>query len=220
MVNPATVARDSGRGTLAGGVLAADRGLLMYGIGGPHTSRPYSRYPGPGDPQGPTRSPGALALAPVGAGPVVVGPMADSDASPHNPPYPAVDPAGPAALRGRLAGGASAGEMGSVSRGPGELVNLRYLPMDPKGVDPNVFLPPVRERQGYRPGRAIISYYVDPRREWGIMPFLNGSHGAIRATPYVSPPANSMMPQGSANPTVYRPQPMPWDQGVIRGTPR
>lgn len=217
MVNPAVVARDSGRGTLAGGVLAADRGVLMYGVGGQRTVRPFSRYPGAGDDQGPSRSPGALALARPGSGGVVVGPMRDGDASPMNPPYPPVDPAGFAALRGRLAGGAFASESGAVSRGPGELVNLRYLPMDPKVTDPNAFLPPVREAQGYRPGRAIISYYVDPQRSWGISPMFNGAHGAIRATPYISPPPNSMMPQGSANPTVYRSPPMPWDTGVIRG---
>lgn len=220
MVNPATVARDNGRGTLAGGVLAADRGLLAYGVGGARTARPFSKYPGPGDDQGASRSPGAFTLAPLFAGPQLVGPMSDGDASPHNPPYPPVDPAGLGALRGRLAGGAFASESGALSRGPGEVVNLRYLTVDPRVIAPDQFLPPVRETQGYRPGRGIVTYLIRPRRDFGIEPMFNGSHGAIRATPYVSPPPNSQTPQGSANPRVYRPTPQPWDAGVLRGSPR
>lgn len=216
---PQVVARDSGRGTLSGGVLAADRGLLMYGIGGPHTSRPYSQYPSPADERPTARPSTVTALAHPLSGGMTQGVHTDSSASPLNPPYPPVDPAGRLSLRGRLSGGAFASESGALSRGPGEQVNLRYVGIDPKSVDPNMFLPPVREVQGYRPGRMIVSYYVDPQRRWGIMPFFNGSHQPIRVTPYVSPPPGRQAAIGGPNPTVFRPPPRPWDQGVIRGTP-
>lgn len=203
----------SGRGTLSGGVLAADRGLLTYGIGGAQTVRNESPYPGPSDQQV------SVGLVP-GAGGVAVKKMTDADASPANPPYPSVYPAGPASLRGRLSGGALASESGEVARGPGELVNLRYVALDPRVVDPSTFDRPVPERQPYRSGRQIISYYIDPLRQWGTSPMFTGSHGHVRRTPYVSPPpVGSQVPQGSAYPTVYRPTPQPWDTGVIRGTP-
>jgi hypothetical protein len=210
--NPSVVAVDNGRGTLAGGVLAADRGLLTYGVGGPHTVTMQSPYPGPQDQVGVGFSPGSTQG-------VATGPMSDSAASPANPPYPSYDPAGPLSGRGRLSGGAHASESGELSRGPGELVNLRYLPLDPRVVDPRTFSKPVPELQPYRAGRQIISYYIDPQRQWGTSPMFNGAHGSIRRTPYVSPPPNSQTPQGSANPTVYRPTPLPWDAGVLRGTP-
>lgn len=206
--SPAVAAVASGRGTLSGGVLAADRGLLTYGIGGTQTVRNESPYPGPADQQ-----------MSAGRG-VVVKKMSDSDASPNNPPYPSVDPGGPASLRGRLSGGALASESGEVAHGPGELVNLRYVPLDPRVVDPDTFLPPVREKQPYRSGRMIISYYIDPLRQWGTMPMFNGAHGQVRRTPYVSPPpVGSQLPQGGPHPAVWRPTPLPWDTGVIRGNP-
>jgi hypothetical protein len=218
-VAPQVVSRDSGRGTLAGGVLAADRGVLMYGIGGPQTSRPYSPYPAPGD-NPPAMRGLSLAAGRPWAGGVTQGAMSDSDASPNNPPYPPVDPAGPASGRGRLAGGSPSGEVGAVTRGPGEQVNLRYLGIDPRVVDPNMFLPPVREVQGYRPGRMVVTYYIDPQRRWGESQPLRGTHQAIRATPYVMPAPGRQTPTGGPNPVVARPTPRPWDQGVIRGLAR
>lgn len=215
-VNPAVVAVDSGRGTLSGGVLAADRGLITYGLGGPMTVRSMSQYPGPGggnDGHGVTWSPGSTKGQATGL-------MTDTAASPNNPPFPATDPAGPLAQRGRLSGGAHASESGELARGPGELVNLRYLPIDPRVTDPDTFNRPIPETHGYRPGRMIVSYYIDPQRQWGNTPMLNGSHGSIRRTPYVSPPPNSQLAHGSAFPTVYRPTPMAWDVGVVRGGPR
>lgn len=209
--NPNVAVLSSGRGTLAGGVLAADRGFLTYGLGGPQTVTSASPYPGDNRPRP------SLAVSLTGRG-VVRGSMGDADASPSNPPFPSVDPAGAASLRGRLSGGAWASESGPIERGPGELVNLRYLPFDPKVTDPRTFSKPIPEFQDYRPGRAIISYYIDPRRRWGVEPMFNGSHGSIRRTPVTTAP-NSQLPQGMANPTVYRPDPKPWDAGVLRGNP-
>jgi hypothetical protein len=195
----------SGRGTLSGGVLAADRGFLTYGVGGPQTVRSLSPYPGPSNDR-------------PGYG-VAHGRHDDASASPVNPPFPATFPAGEASLRGRLSGGAWASESGNLERGPGELVNLRYLPIDPRVTDPRTFSKPVNEMQGYRAGRQIVSYYIDPLRRFGVEPMFNGAHGAIRRTPYVAPPPSSQLAHGSAQPTVYRPTPIPWDAGVLRGTP-
>lgn len=207
------------RAEFSGGVLARDQGNLHYGTGGTLTSRPYSiaravPEAGAANTLSTTFRPNILHWGSS----VARGPMPAEASDPFRPPHPPFDPAGPESGRGRLSGGALAAGEGTLYRGVGERVSLVGMSWDPRSGDPDSLLPPRPAAAPYRPGKLWRAYYIRPRRDFGVEPFFAGFRPMIRAQ-FARTPAGGQMPQGGPNPAVYRPQPLPWDAGVLRGNP-
>lgn len=202
----------------SGGVLSRDEGTLHYGTGGTLTSRPYSIARAVPESSADTLAvpwrPNILSWGTA----VARGPLPAEASDPFRPPHPPTDPAGPQSGRGRLSGGALASQEGTLYRGVGERVSLVGMSWDPRHGDPDSLLPPRPAAAPYRPGKLWRAYYIRPRRDWGVEPFFSGTRPMIRAQ-FARTPAGGQMPHGGPNPAVYRPMPLPWDAGVLRGNP-
>lgn len=132
-------------------------------------------------------------------------------------------PEGTGSGRGPLVGGASGASLvaGATLRRGADTTNLRYVPVDPRIVDPDNFSDskPVPESQPYRSGRGIISYYQQFNHGFDSLMTenLSGARGFI-GRPNITPWSRGVyaqLPQGGPQPAVYRPQPMPWDAAAL-----
>lgn len=206
------------KGEFSGGVLAHDQGALHYGTGGTLTSRPYSIARAVPDSAADTLTPSWRPNILAWGSSVARGPLPAEASDPFRPAHPPSDPAGTGSGRGRLSGGALSAQQGELYRGVGERVTLVGMSWDPRNGDPDSLLRPRPAAAPYRPGKLWRAYYIRPRRDFGVEPFFTGTRPMIRAQ-FARTPAGGQLPHGLANPTVYRPTPLPWDAGILRGNP-